>query len=167
MTNRDDILLPETLGSDVILLVALLKLSSVIGRPMRDGVAIPHGLSTNELRVLMCVGGEGPVAGHEISDLMSISPMNVSRALAELDDRGWISRVDNGDNRRRRPVQLNDDGWNALGATIPDVRRIAQHIFSTLRKSDRDRLLDLFNHIHERIDDWTAPAIAGSREENA
>jgi DNA-binding MarR family transcriptional regulator len=155
MTDRDDILSPENLGSDVELLIAVLKLASVITRPMREGVATPHGLSTNELRVLMCVGGEGPVAGHDVSETMSIPPMNVSRALAELDDRGWIKRVENDDNRRRRPVELNDAGWDALGSMIPDVRGIAEYIFAPIRKGDRGRLLDLVKRVNEQIEEWT------------
>jgi DNA-binding MarR family transcriptional regulator len=154
MSNRDDILSPEKIGSDVELLIALLKLASMISRPMREGVAIPHGLSTNELRVLMCVGGEGPVAGHDISEMMSIPPMNVSRALAELDGRGWIKRVENDDNRRRRPVELSDEGWEALGSVIPDVREVAQFVLSTVRKGDRHKLFELANRINDQIGRW-------------
>lgn len=167
MTNRDDILSLEKIGSDVELLIAVLKLASVISRPMREAVATPHGLSTNELRVLMCIGGEGPVAGHDIAETMSIPPMNVSRALAELDERGWLKRVDNGDNRRRRPVELNDAGWEALGLMIPDVRDIAQHIFSPIRKGDRSRLLDLVNRINKQIEEWTPQEIGESQKKIA
>ncbi|MBB4640593.1 MarR family winged helix-turn-helix transcriptional regulator [Rhizorhapis suberifaciens] len=162
MTDRDDILSPENLGSDVELLIALLKLSSMISRPMRDGVAIKHGLSTNELRVLMCVGGEGPVAGHDISETMAIPPMNVSRALAELDERSWLRREDNDENRRRRPVSLNDQGWDALGSMIPDIRQIAQHFFSTIRRGDQAKLLELIAKINGQIESWSEPAESGA-----
>lgn len=155
MTNREDILSPEAIGPDVELLIALLKLSSIINRPMRDGVAVKHGLSTNELRVLMCIGGEGPVAGHDISETMGIPPMNVSRALAALDDRGWLERVDNDDNRRRRPVSLNDAGWDALGSMIPDVRNIAEQFFATIRKGERGKLLEMVEKVNGQINEWT------------
>ena len=162
MTNREDILSPDAIGPDVELLIALLKLSSMINRPMRDGVAVNHGLSTNELRVLMCIGGEGPVAGHDISEIMGIPPMNVSRAVAALDDRGWLERIDNGDNRRRRPVSLNDAGWNALGSMIPDVRKIAKQFFTAIRKGDRRKLLEMVEKVNIRIDQWTQVAEKGN-----
>ncbi|HKX35620.1 MAG TPA: MarR family transcriptional regulator [Rhizorhapis sp.] len=158
MTDRDDILSPEKLGFDVELLIGLLKLSGMIGRPMREGIAIKHGLSINELRVLMCVGGEGPVAGHDISEIMSIAPMNVSRALAALDERGWLTREDNDDNRRRRPVSLNDAGWEVLGSMIPDVRLIAEYIFATMRRNDRSKLLELVEKVNGQIGQWASPA---------
>ena len=161
MTNREDILSPDAIGPDVQLLIALLKLSSIINRPMRDGVAVRHGLSTNELRVLMCIGGEGPVAGHDISEIMGIPPMNVSRAVAALDDRGWLERVDNDDNRRRRPVSLNDAGWDALGSMIPDVRQIAEQFFATIRKGDRGKLLDMVEKVNGQVELWTEIAENG------
>lgn len=158
MTNREDILSPEAIGPDVQLLIAFLKLSSIINRPMRDGVAVRHGLSPNELRVLMCIGGEGPVAGHDISEIMGIPPMNVSRALAALDDRGWLKRVKNDDNRRRRPVSLNDMGWDALGAMIPDVRQIAEQFFATIRQSDRGKLFNMVEKVSSQVELWTESA---------
>lgn len=155
MTEKDDILSPEAMGADVELLITLLKLSSMISRPMRGGVATRHDLSINELRVLMCVGGEGPVAGHDISECMAIPPMNVSRALAALDERGWLTREDNDDNRRRRPVSLSHAGWDALGSMIPDVRSVAEHVFATLRKSDKPKLLELARRVTQQIESWT------------
>lgn len=157
MTNRDDILSPENLGADVELLIALLKMGSMISRPMRDGVAVKHGLSANELRVLMCIGGEGPLAGHDISEIMGILPMNVSRALAALDERGWLERLDNDDNRRRRPVSLNDAGWAMMVSMIPDVRGIAEQFFATLRKGERAKLLEMVERVNGQINLW-APA---------
>lgn len=50
---------------DIDLLVARLRFSSIISRPMRDGVADPAGFSSNELRILMALSGEGESAGHD------------------------------------------------------------------------------------------------------
>jgi DNA-binding MarR family transcriptional regulator len=69
-------------AANVELLVQLLKLSSLINRPMEDGVAEVKGIALNELKIMMCLGGEGALAGHDITEIMAISPMNVSRALS-------------------------------------------------------------------------------------
>jgi DNA-binding MarR family transcriptional regulator len=71
-------------GKEVELLVQLLKLSSFINGPMQDGVASPNNLALNELKITLCLGGEGALAGHDIADIMGIAPMNVSRSLSSL-----------------------------------------------------------------------------------
>jgi hypothetical protein len=60
--------------ADIILLVSMLRLASVISRPMRDGVADPAGYSANELRLLMALSGEGESAGHDLAELRACMP---------------------------------------------------------------------------------------------
>lgn len=147
-------------GGEVRVLVALLKLASIVGRPMKEDVADGHGITTNELQVMMCLGGEGALAGQDIADLMAISPMNVSRALARLKDLGWTEPLANDDNRRRRPVQLSAAGWRAYGEMVPDVRRVARHLFSTLDRSEVRTLSNFFDRMIEQIESWDESADA-------
>src|SRR5262249_32710498 len=58
--------------TEIDLLVAILRFASVISRPMRDGVADPAGFSSNELRILMALSGEGDSAGHDLAELMGM-----------------------------------------------------------------------------------------------
>lgn len=144
----------DTAESAVDLLIQLLKLSSLISGPMDDGVAAPNGIAINELRIIMCLGGEGALAGHEISELMAIPPMNVSRALASLLDRGWLEPVADPANRRRKPVRLSGAGWKAYRAMTPDVRGVADALLSDLRKTERDVLARATAKILARLEDW-------------
>lgn len=138
------------------LLVALLRLASVINRPMRDGVADPEGLSLNELRILMALGGEGESAGHELAEVMGMQPMNVSRALATLNNLGLAEETDDPANRRRKPYRLSAAGWQrhvAMGSEIADVARF---IFGTLKPSERAALEKIMAKLNARIADWQA-----------
>ena len=92
----------------VSFLVELLKLASLINGPMQDGVAAPNKLSLNELKIVLCLSGEGVLAGHAIAELLGMAPMNVSRALASLRKRGWIEAVSDPTSKRRKPYQLSD-----------------------------------------------------------
>jgi DNA-binding MarR family transcriptional regulator len=141
-------------ASDVGLLLALLKLGSIIGMPMKDEVADPNGLSTNDLRVLMCLGGEGALSGREIATIMSMTPMNVSRALTRLEELKWTEPVSRTGDRRRRSVQLSADGWRAYGAMLPDVRRVARRLFETLNRAERGALAQVFERLIDRIEGW-------------
>jgi DNA-binding MarR family transcriptional regulator len=141
----------------VALLIAILKLSSVINRPMRDGVADPQGLSLNEIRVLMSIGGEGLVAGHELAEIIGMQPMNVSRSLATLLERGWIEQAGDSKNRRRKPYQLSEVGQHSLVAMLPGVGDVARFLFSGIDDQDVAELTGRVEQLISRIDEWQPP----------
>ena len=136
------------------LLVRLLKLAAMISRPMEDGVARPSGLSINELRIMMCLRGEGSCAGHDITDLMAIPPMNVSRALAALTQRGWIEPACDPANRRRRPVRLSAAGARACDAMEPDIDAVARYLLGSLAAKDADSLQRALDSVIGRLERW-------------
>lgn len=144
------------------LLVQSLKLSSLINRPMEDGVAEAAGISLNELKIMMCLGGEGALAGHDITDIMAISPMNVSRALAALLERGWIEPAVDAANRRRKPVQLSHDGWAAHSAMTPNIAAVADYLLGPLTANERAVMLRASDKIIGRMADWFEQYHAGT-----
>src|SRR5208282_3320316 len=104
---------------EIGLLVAMLRFASLISRPMRDGVADPAGFSSNELRILMALSGEGESAGHDLAELMGMHAMNVSRALASLRKMGHVEPVKNTKNRRLKPYRISARGATARAALVP------------------------------------------------
>jgi DNA-binding MarR family transcriptional regulator len=136
------------------LLVQLLKLSSLISGPMQDGVATANDVGLNELKILMCLGGEGALAGHDISEIMAISPMNVSRALSALLERGWIEPAVDPGNRRRKPVQLSAVGWKAHRAMTPDVGAVANYLLGTLTATEKQTMARASAKVVSRMADW-------------
>jgi DNA-binding MarR family transcriptional regulator len=144
-------------GADnVELFVQLLKLSSLINRPMEDGVAEAKGIALNELKIMMCLGGEGALAGHDITEIMAISPMNVSRALASLLERGWIEPAVDPANRRRKPVQLSASGWRAHNAMMPNVAGVADYLLDALTANERAIAMRVSGKVIGRMADWFA-----------
>lgn len=135
-------------------LVRLLKLAAMISRPMQDGVADPNGLSLNELRILMCLHGEGACAGHDISALMAIPPMNVSRALAALVARGWIEPALDPANRRRRPVRLSEDGARACRAMERDIDGVALYLLGQMDPRTVTALEGALDTVIDRLARW-------------
>ncbi len=152
------------IGTHAQLLVGLLKQASLISRPMTEGVAMPNDISANELRLMMCLGGEGALAGHEIADVMGMQPMNVSRAIASLIARGWLAQLDDPNNRRRRPVALTDAGWDAYRAMMPDVCIVAEYLLGELTANERNVLGRITAKIQVRMDDWRIEHMDGTAE---
>ena len=125
------------LGEDAALLVDLLKLATFIARPMREGVAEPMGLSANDLKIILALGGEGELAGHELSEIMGLPPMNVSRAIAALSARGLVEPGDDSSNRRRKPVRLTEAGTATFRQTIPAMATVGKHLFADFVPEER------------------------------
>ena len=150
----------QTIRADVALLepllIQLLKLAAMISRPMEDGVASPNGLTLNELRILMCLRGEGACAGHDITSLMAIPPMNVSRAIASLVQRGWIEPALDPGNRRRRPVRLSATGEQACAAMERNIDAVAGYLLGMLDTGEAKALHRHIDAVIGRLEDWPA-----------
>lgn len=144
-------------GDQIALLVALLRLSALISRPMRDGVADPAGVSPNELRLMMALSGEGESAGYELAELMGMHAMNVSRALSSLHDMGLVDSAVDPANRRRKPFRLSAQGKSAFAAMEPDIARVAEFLLGALSPNERKTLLKLLTKVDARIMAWQAP----------
>lgn len=136
------------------LLIRLLKLGSFVSGPMRDGVCEPAEISTNELRVMMALAGEGELAGHDLVEITGLPPMNISRAIATLHERGWIEDAIDPDNRRRRPVRLSEVGHDAYRRTQPYFDVVADALLGTLTVRQRQQLASLTDKVNARLIAW-------------
>ncbi|OYW48242.1 MAG: hypothetical protein B7Y36_11015 [Novosphingobium sp. 28-62-57] len=147
---------PEPLAfeGEVALLVDLLKLGTFIGTPMREGVAEPLGLTPTDLRIILALGGEGELAGHDLSEIMGVPPMNVSRALAVLAERGLVEPGRNRSNRRRKPVRLTAAGEALFAQTVPAMERVGANLFKGVSQRDRDAFRRVAAAVLARIGIW-------------
>lgn len=140
---------------NVAMLVDLLKLATFIGGPMRDGVADPMGITATDLRIVLALGGEGELAGHELSEIMGVAPMNVSRAISGLMQRGLVEPGLDQSNRRRKPVRLTADGERLFGDTIPAMAQVGADLFKGVPQRDRDAFRRVAAAVLARIVRWT------------
>src|SRR5438552_15090554 len=143
ITNRQD--------HEIDLLVAMLRFSSVISRPMRDGVADLAGFSSNELRILMALSGEGESAGHDLAELMGMHAMNVSRALSSLHAMGLVEAAKNSKNRRRKPYRISVRGASAYVSLQPRIAQIASFLFGTLTTAERGMLRRILAKLDRQV----------------
>ena len=144
----------ERTKPDIALLVAMLKFASLISRPMRDGVADPAGLSSNELRILMALSGEGESAGHSLAELMGMHAMNVSRALASLHGMGLVEQVRNSSNRRRKPYRVSGRGAKAHAALEANIGQVARFLFGALTAGERASLAKILAKLDRQVQTW-------------
>ncbi len=148
---------PVIHDAEVRALVSLLKVATRIGRPMRDGVADPEQVSVTELRIVLVLGGEGGLAGHELAELMAMQPMNVSRALASLSKMGLVEMVDNQENRRRKPFHLTPSGRRKYDDMRIRMREVAEFMFDGFNETERKNVGKLLSKLDRRLVEWQSP----------
>lgn len=139
---------------DLALLIRLLKLGSMINTPMIDGVCEPSGISPIELKVLIALTGEGELAGHDLVEIMGMPAMTVSRAIAQLRERGWIADCTDPDNRRRKPVRLTAAGRDSADRLLPLLEATAGALLGGLGKAERLRFAQTADKLNAAMADW-------------
>lgn len=135
-------------------LVRLLKLGSFVNGPMKDGVCDPSGISQIELKVMMALAGEGDLAGHDLVEIMGLPAMNISRALATLNEKGWIENATDPDNRRRRPVRLTKAGETEYERLHPAVASVAEALLGGLSPAQQRQFAALSEKIIAAMTQW-------------
>ena len=133
----------------------LLKLTSLMGRPFFTRFAQQYELSANDWRVLTTLASIPESASHELCDVTGMHPMNVSRSVATLRKQGRVSERTDPNNRRRKILSLTPKGWDIYNRGVPQVRKLAQFLFSSMSPLEVEffgRLVDLLVNRLEEVD---------------
>ena len=80
-----------------------------IARHERD-VASPLGLSPVQSQALRAAAEDGPTSMNDLADRMCIAPSTATRLVDQLEQRGWVTRHTDPEDRRRLVVALTDAG---------------------------------------------------------
>lgn len=148
---------PDNDASNIELLIDVLKVATRIAAPMIDTVADPEGLSKTELRIILALGGEGPMAGHDLAHMLALQPMNISRALSTLAGMGLVQQIDNAENRRRKPFALTDSGRAKFDALMPRMAEAGGWVFATLTAKERSVIGPLLKKLDAHLLEWETP----------
>lgn len=138
----------------VALLVKLLKLGTLVNGPMKEGVCDPAQVTQIELKVMMALTGEGALAGHDLVEIMGVPPMNVSRALATLRERGWIEDAVDPENRRRKPVRLSVTGIAKFESMAPSLETVGNALVGNLTAREARGFAKAADKVLNNMADW-------------
>src|ERR1700757_1869015 len=90
--------------------------SAVEGQLQRDS-AIPHGYY--EILVRLSEADGRSLRMSQLAEASTSSKSRLSHAVARLEERGWVQRLDCPTDRRGQVAQLTDAGFAALEAAAP------------------------------------------------
>ena len=145
----------DPIVSPQIVWYRLLKLTSLMGRPFFTRFAQQYEMSANDWRVVTTLAAVPEAASHELCQITGMHPMNVSRSVATLRKQGRVSERTDPNNRRRKILSLTPKGWDIYNRGVPQVRKLAQFLFSSMSPLEVEffgRLVDLLVNRLEEVD---------------
>lgn len=119
--------------------------ASVDGQLQRDA-QIP--LAYYEILVRLSEAPGRALRMTQLAAASASSKSRVSHAVARLEERGWVRRMDCPTDRRGQIAQLTDEGFAALSAAAPGhVEQVRQVLFDALTPEQQRQLAGISNAI--------------------
>jgi DNA-binding MarR family transcriptional regulator len=104
--------------------------ATVEGQLQRDS-AIPHGYY--EILVRLSEADDRSLRMSQLAEASTSSKSRLSHAVARLEERGWVERLDCATDRRGQLARLTDAGYAALEAAAPGhVEQVRRSLFDRL-----------------------------------
>ena len=100
-----------------------------------------YGLTVPEWRTLATLAEFGEMTAKQIGVHSAMHKTKVSRAVAELERRGWLIRQPDAEDRRAEHLTLTDAGSKAFRSLVPLAKEFQQRLHDGLGGSPADNLL--------------------------
>ena len=131
-------------------LLAWLRLARVFQKVERDSGEHLRGwdLSVAQFDVLAHVGAGEGMTQRELADALLVTKGNVCQLLDRMEDRGLISRRQEG---RAKRLFLTDAGRRLFAEVVPAHEAVIAEQFSVLSEGEQERLHELLRKIDKAL----------------
>ncbi|HMB47909.1 MAG TPA: MarR family transcriptional regulator [Afifellaceae bacterium] len=118
----------------------LMRIAELVSQDFSSIYRRKYGLNRPEWRCLATLGQFGRTTAKAIGEHSAMHKTKVSRAVAELERRGWLKRKADPQDRRVEHLSLTDDGRTAFRSLVP----LAGEFEANLQSDLGDRRIDQF-----------------------
>jgi DNA-binding MarR family transcriptional regulator len=106
-------------------------LFDALDRQLQADAGMPHGYY--EILVRLSEAGDRSMRMSELAEQTRSSRSRLSHAVARLEERGWVERVECPTDRRGQVAHLTDQGFATLAAAAPGhVAAVREHVIARL-----------------------------------
>ncbi|MCI1003854.1 MarR family transcriptional regulator [Herbaspirillum sp. C7C8] len=128
----------------------LAQLAEAVSRSVAGVYADRFGLSRDEWRILAALAEEGQMQASALVPHTSLDKMQVSRALARMEQEGLVLRQPCPDDARARIVRPTAQGRKLYRKIVPMVQAREAYLLQALSCAEREALLRAMEKIRER-----------------
>jgi DNA-binding MarR family transcriptional regulator len=122
----------EDFDLDTFLPYLLNQAAEAASRSFAQVYRTRHGMTRTQWRVLAHLGQFGALTATEICRRSHLEKTKVSRAVANLEERGWLARATAPDDRRAEILRLTPDGQGIFGQLGTLAAEHDRHLRETL-----------------------------------
>lgn len=123
----------------------LMILYAVVSKGLATLYEKPFGIGNFEWRVIASLGQYGSMTAKAIAHLAEMGKVQVSRAAEALENKGYISRCPNPDDRREAFLLLTPAGQRVYKSVVPLALTYAKQLNEDLTRDEQvalDKLID-------------------------
>ncbi|MDX8525749.1 MarR family transcriptional regulator [Mesorhizobium sp. MSK_1335] len=128
---------PEILELESFLPYRLYRLADTVSREFSKIYKDRHGLTRPEWRTLSGLGERGTMTATELGEQSAMHKTKVSRAVAELERRRWLTRTPDETDRRVEHLALTKAGLTAYREMVPLAKAFEQDLLARLSAEER------------------------------
>ena len=110
-------------------------------------------LNLTEWRVLLTIADRPGTSAQELSDYTGLDKMTVSRVVRRLEAQGRLVREDSEIDRRRRHLELTEDGWSVYDEIARAAVQREKQIYAGLSPDELVTLRALLSKLSTRARD--------------
>jgi DNA-binding MarR family transcriptional regulator len=136
--------------------ILLPRVGDVFNR-CHDMVFSKYGLTTEQWRVLACIGSRGPLRPVDIASLLERAPNSVSMLVDRMVKAGLVRRTRDRKDRRTVFVSLTDKGRDAVGPAVPAGWQFINKVVAALSYDDQRALVDMLETLKCEFNSYLNP----------
>jgi DNA-binding MarR family transcriptional regulator len=110
----------------------------------------PLGLGAPQLTILQVLWRAGEVTQRQLGEILAMDNTSLSRTLAIMRRRGWITERP-GEDRRERWMRLADAGRKQLGRALPVWEKVQSRLRHQLGAKAWNQLLKLTHQVTSMV----------------
>ncbi|MCC7410282.1 MAG: MarR family transcriptional regulator [Gammaproteobacteria bacterium] len=120
-----------------------------------------HDLTLTDWRVLATLVSHPGISAREVSEIIAVDKMSITRAVQRLLRRGRIRATSNSRDRRRLALSVAPRGAVLYDRIVPDAGRHQERCLQDLSVAERAALDRLLSKVIARARGMKAPAAGG------
>ena len=124
------------------------QLAETVSRSFSRIYAEKYGIGIPEWRVIATLGEYEMVTARDVSSSTAMHKTKVSRAVATLEKRGFVTRDKNPDDMREQALKLTAAGIAVYEDIIPKALSYSQGLQDALTREQQALLSDIFDRLH-------------------
>ncbi|RWE79686.1 MAG: MarR family transcriptional regulator [Mesorhizobium sp.] len=132
---------PKILELESFLPYRLYRLADTVSREFSRIYKERHGLTRPEWRTLSGLGQRGMMTATELGEQSAMHKTKVSRAVAELERRRWLTRTPDEKDRRVEHLALTKAGLAAYREMVPLAKAFERELLARLSAEERTAMV--------------------------